>query len=272
MTRRLGIVVSHPIQYQVPLYRFLAANTAVKRYVLFLTDHGLRESYDPGFGRSVLYDVPLLGGYDRKSVPNRSPRPSVSTQLGVLNRGLPFVVRQARFGALLIHGWSNLSCWLAFATSRLLGIPYLIRGETQPDARDMPNSRAVVKRSLIGLLVRSAGACLANVSRNRDFYIDYGVGPGRIFAASSSVDTERFERDGQRGRVSRADRLTRLGLDPIGPVVLFAAKPQPWKRPLDAAAAGIETDNTVEFGETAKRRSQEWRIAATATGICRVAG
>jgi len=46
---RLGIVVSHPIRYQVPLYWYLAARTSVEPVVLFLSEHGLKESFDPGF-------------------------------------------------------------------------------------------------------------------------------------------------------------------------------------------------------------------------------
>ena len=38
---RLGIVVTHPIQYQVPLFRYLAARSSVEPLVFFLSEHGL---------------------------------------------------------------------------------------------------------------------------------------------------------------------------------------------------------------------------------------
>jgi hypothetical protein len=56
-------VVSHPIQYQVRLYQYLAAWTSVEPVVLFLSEHGLIESFDRGFGRSLKSDVPLTGWY-----------------------------------------------------------------------------------------------------------------------------------------------------------------------------------------------------------------
>ncbi len=49
--KRLGIIVTHPIQYQVPLYRYMTARSNVEPVVFFLTEHGLAESFDPGFGR-----------------------------------------------------------------------------------------------------------------------------------------------------------------------------------------------------------------------------
>ncbi len=80
MTRaRLGIVVTHPIQYQVPLFRYLASQSSVDPLVFFLSEHGLSESFDHGFGRAVQFDVSLLGGYEHRIVPNRSPRPGVGT-------------------------------------------------------------------------------------------------------------------------------------------------------------------------------------------------
>ena len=82
---RLGIVVTHPIQYQVPLYRHLASQSAVEPIVFLLSDHGLAESFDPGIGRVVKYDVPMLGGYEHRLVRNRSPKSNVSAPWGMLN-------------------------------------------------------------------------------------------------------------------------------------------------------------------------------------------
>ena len=235
--RRLGIVVSHPIQYQAPLFRYLVAHTSIEPHVFFLTDHGVKLSFDPGFGRTIQYDVPLLEGFEHEFVRNWSPRPSPSTPMGAINPGLPMALRRASVDALLVHGWSNPSAWLACLSAAAMRTPYLIRGEAQPDVPSMPRSKVLVKHSLVGPLVQHAGACLAIGSRNRRFYREYGVRSDRIFDAPYSVDTHRFSDAGDMGRLKRTDRLMGLGLDPARPVVLFAAKLQPWKRPLDVVDA-----------------------------------
>jgi glycosyltransferase involved in cell wall biosynthesis len=51
------------------------------------------------------------------------------------------------------------------------------------------------------------------------------------------VDSDSFEEAGVHGRHGRSERLSALGLDPQLPVILFAGKLQPWKRPLDVAHA-----------------------------------
>jgi len=49
-TRRLAIFTSHPIQYQAPLFRALAASGRVEPTVYFGSRHGVDVSMDTGFG------------------------------------------------------------------------------------------------------------------------------------------------------------------------------------------------------------------------------
>ncbi|MHB8319635.1 MAG: glycosyltransferase family 4 protein [Acidimicrobiales bacterium] len=261
MTRaRLGIVVTHPIQYQVPLYRYLAAHSSLEPLVFYLSDHGLEESFDPGFGREVKYDVALLGGYEHRMVRNWSPAPAVGKPWGVFNPALPSLIRRSRLDALLVHGYSNISAWIAYLTAGACQIPYLLRGESRPDQGDLSSARLMVKRRLIGPLVRRAGACLAIGGENREFYSSYGADPDDIFFAPYSVDTDYFKRAGDRGREQRGHMLGDLGLRPELPLVLFAAKLQPWKRPIDVVMAMDRLDqkaNLVVIGDGPLRRDVE---------------
>lgn len=234
---RLGIVVSHPIQYQVPLFRQLAASPSIEPLVFYLTHHGLDDCFDPGFGRTVKYDVPLLGGYEHVLVPNRSLRPALSSPWGVFNPSLPALIRRSHLDAILVHGYSSLSHWLAYTAAVGLGIPYLLRGESRPDARNAPRTRVLLKKALIRPLIRHAGACLAIGTHNMQFYEAYGVRRSQTFFAPYSIDTERFAADGATGRRRRRLMLESLGLDPQLPTVLFAAKLQPRKRPADVVMA-----------------------------------
>ena len=50
---RLAYFVTHPIQYQVPLLRLIAADPAIELTVFFASDFSLKQYHDPGFGRSI---------------------------------------------------------------------------------------------------------------------------------------------------------------------------------------------------------------------------
>jgi glycosyltransferase involved in cell wall biosynthesis len=261
MTRaRLGIVVTHPIQYQVPLFRHLAAGSAVDPLVFFLSEHGIAESFDADFGRPVKYDVPLLEGYNYIIVNNRSPRPNVSSTLGVFNPGLPALIRRSRLDVLLVHGYNNVTHWLSYASAKAFGIPYLLRGDSRPDRNDGHRMKMAAKRALIRSLVRNAGGCLAIGQENRKFYRSYGARSDRIFFAPYSVDNERFSTAGTVGRAMRRKMLGSIGLEAEFPVVLFAAKLQPWKRPTDVVMAMDQVEspaNLIMIGDGPLRRSME---------------
>lgn len=243
----LGIVVTHPIQYQVPLFRYLAAQSSIEPLVFFLSDHGVTESFDPGFGRTVKYDVPLLDGYDHRMVRNRSPKPTVTSSWGLFNPSLPTLIRRSHVDALLVHGYSHISHWLAYAAAVGSKVPYLLRGESRPDHRSLHGVKKVAKRALVRPLVGNAGACLAIGEQNRRFYSSYGAPPGRIFFAPYSVETDRFAAVGAIGRANRASMLGSLDLEPDVPLVLFAAKLQPRKRPADVVAAIDRLDGPVNL-------------------------
>ena len=63
---RLAILISHPIQYQTPLYKLLAEQKEIDLTVLFCSDWGLKIYHDEQFGQSVKWDIPLLDGYKYK--------------------------------------------------------------------------------------------------------------------------------------------------------------------------------------------------------------
>jgi len=78
---RLGILTSHPIQYQAPWFRGLA--TLVELEVFFAHRPDAAQQGE-GFGTSFSWDVDLLSGYKHQFLKNVSPRPSPSRFRAVL--------------------------------------------------------------------------------------------------------------------------------------------------------------------------------------------
>jgi hypothetical protein len=58
---RVGILVTHPIQYYAPWYRALAAEVDLE--VFFSHRQQPKGQADAGFGVAFEWDVPLLDGY-----------------------------------------------------------------------------------------------------------------------------------------------------------------------------------------------------------------
>ena len=86
--KRLAIFTSHPIQYQAPLFRALAASEVIEPTVYFGSRHGVDVAMDAGFGQAFRWDVPLLDGYEHAFLPNTALRPDVSRFTGVRLSGV----------------------------------------------------------------------------------------------------------------------------------------------------------------------------------------
>lgn len=225
--RRLGVLTSHPIQYQAPLFRALARRPELDLTVLFCSDDGARPYRDPGFQTVVAWDVPLLDGYRSVLLPR-----------GAWGLGNPSVVgalRRERFDALVVHGWAHPTNWLAYATAAALGLPLLIRGESN-GLREARGWRRRAKRVALGWLFRRAAAFLAIGTLNRRFYEAWGVTADRIFWAPYAVDNAFFQQAAA-ALPSRAALRAQHAVPAEHTVFLFCGKLTPAKRPLDALAA-----------------------------------
>lgn len=243
---RLLVVTTHPIQYQVPLYRHLATSDKVELQVAFLTDFGVKSSFDPGFAREVAYDVPLTEGYEHSFLSTGNveyPR-----RWSVPWRALLRLLSHQSCDAVVVQGYSTLAAWATCLIAQARGIPYLMRGETHVEADQAhPAWRRRLKRLVVGPLLRRAGACLAIGSGNSRFYASYGVPDERIVLAPYSVDVDFFAASGGQGRARRAELLGEIGLDPTLPTICLAAKLQPYKRPLDVLTAVAEMRKPVNL-------------------------
>ena len=73
---RVAVVNSHPIQYFAPLYAYLNRDPALEVTALYCSDFSLRDGIDPGFKRTVTWDVDLLQGYPHVFVGSNNDRGS----------------------------------------------------------------------------------------------------------------------------------------------------------------------------------------------------
>ena len=85
---RLAIVLSHPVQYYSPWFRWLRANTALDFKVFYLWNFGVTAQRDPQFGATFQWDVDLLAGYDSEFVPNTAHDPGTHHFRGLDNPAL----------------------------------------------------------------------------------------------------------------------------------------------------------------------------------------
>lgn len=224
---RLGVLATHPIQYQAPLYQELSRHGVVDLEVAFLSKRGAEPYRDPGFGVTVTWDVDLLGGY-RWIWLDRGSAGSAPGWLRALCRWL------RRQDIVVLHGHAHPGMLAAAMASRMLHVPYLLRGESHADSAAI-GWRRLARHALASFTVSGAAGALPIGQLNAAFYQQYGDIPH--FWAPYSIDNDRFRVMSDAARPARAQRLESIGLDPRRSTVIFSGKLTPRKRPLDAVRA-----------------------------------
>jgi glycosyltransferase involved in cell wall biosynthesis len=234
--RRVAYLVSHPIHYQAPLLRYIQARNDIDLHVFFLrgVQHG--GSFDPGFGRTFKWDVPLRDGYSSEELAR--PEAGIPTSfLGPLVPALEQRLSIRRFDALWLHGYAHQVFLRAFLQAARASVPIIYRSEGYLKARP---SSALKTRFLTGLFAR-IGAFLTIGTRNREYYRHHGVTDDRMFDVPYAVDNEFFRTAVAKASQERHALKQQLGLEPGRPVILYCAKLQRRKRPFDLldAYAGL---------------------------------
>jgi glycosyltransferase involved in cell wall biosynthesis len=274
MTRapiRLAYLVTHPIQYQAPLLKRIAAEPGIALTVFFRSDWSVAGFDDPGFGRRIEWDVPLLDGYDHQFLPAWGDARRITPFWRPFNRGLARRLLAARAEVLWVHGYARFFHWLALAEAKALGLKLLLRDEATAISLPRSPARQAAKRAFFTGLRQLVDGYLAIGSLNRAYYEAQGVPARRLFSMPYAVDNERFAAAAALAAPERDQRRAALGLAPGRPILLFAGKLTPIKAPdvslgalarLKAAASAGRSPYLLFVGDGPLRPALESEAAA----------
>jgi glycosyltransferase involved in cell wall biosynthesis len=233
---RLAYLVTHPIPYQAPLLRMVAAQPDIEFEAFFGTDFTTRPFVAGDFKQMIDWDVPLLEGYRSTTLArlDAQPPPGIIEPLTLwrpFSKGFARELDRGRFDALWIHGYAHASHWAAILSAKKRGMKVLIRDEATPISAQRSGAKRFAKRVFFETLKRGVDAYLAIGELNKRYYVDNGVDPSRIFSVPYAVDNDRFAGQAAEASKSRAALKRGLGIAEGRPIVLFVAKLIERKRP-----------------------------------------
>lgn len=227
---RLAIISTHPIQYYAPIFKALAASKAVRPRVFFTWSQTASGAVsDPGFGRTVEWDIPLLDGYEFEFVPNVARRPHTDHFRGLRNPALIPCIESWRPQAVLVFGWNFVSHLRALRHFRGR-VPVFFRGDSTL-LNNRPDLRTRARRMLLRWIYRHVDVAIAVGSNNTDYFRWCGVPDERIAFAPHAIDTVRFDDGDGLHEARAAEQLRNLRIPGGERVLLFAGKFIPEKDP-----------------------------------------
>ena len=228
---RLAIISTHPIQYYAPIFQVLARSRALALRVFYTWSQTSDSAVaDPGFGRTITWDIPLLDGYEFEFVPNIARNPGTEHFQGLRNPKLNAAIEAWRADAVLVFGWNSHS-HLGVLRHFKGRIPVLFRGDSTL-LDPIPWWRSALRRIALGWVYRHVDVAIAVGTNNRDYFRWCGIPSKRIAFAPHAIDTRRFsDPDGSHHQQAMQWRRE-LGIAPDARVVLFAGKLIPKKDPM----------------------------------------
>ena len=235
--RRLLLVCSHVVQYSSPVFQKLAQDGRLELLVAYCSLQGAQPGVDPGFGVEVSWDTALLEGYPWVHVPNRAARPGIGHFFGLFNPGLWKLIRDGGYDAIYVSGYFYASAWIAIWAAKWYdaGLIFTTDAYSLRSFKIRSSLKLWFKKHLIRRIFGLGKAFLGTSSGSIEYLKSLGLPENRLVLYPYAVDNAWWT--GQAAAVYRNEVRTRWGIPPEVPVILFCAKLQPWKRPLDVLEA-----------------------------------
>ena len=231
MKKRLAIITTHPIQYNFPLFRTLAERQNIEIRVFYTWGKAaLENKYDPGFGKVVEWDIPLLQGYDFQFLENTSVQPGSHHFKGIINPDAVREIDKWQPDAILLYGWSFKS-HLQLMRHYKGKIPVFFRGDST-----LLNDQSAVKSLIRALFLRWVYSFVDKVfyvgTNNKEYFRRSGVRESQLILAPHAIDNGFFQEKNGYYEQEAKDWRRSLGIEEDAMIFLFAGKFEPNKSPL----------------------------------------
>lgn len=224
MPKKLAVITTHPIQYYAPLFQLLAKQVNLK--VFYTWGEASLNKYDPGFGKVIEWDIPLLEGYPYQFVKNESKNPGSHHFKGIINPDLISQISDFKPDAILVIGYayhSHLQVMRHFKGK----IPLWFRGDSTL-LDEVKGWKKYVKSFYLKWIYTHIDLAFYVGTANKAYFKKYGLKENQLLFAPHAIDNDRFAID--RSEEAQQLRLS-LQIKDEDILILFAGKLEPKKDP-----------------------------------------
>lgn len=232
--------LSHPVQYVSPLLEQLSRKTNI--HVYYYSDISVNGMIDKGFGREIIWDIPLLRGYHHTFLKNITNTKTLDNRFfSAINPGVVKTIANYKGKVIIVNGWSYFSTWLVFITAFFYRKKVWIRAESPLNQE--------TKKSTINYFIKSI--LLKNIlfrffidkflfigKQNKEFYKYFGVlSNEKLIYTPYAVNNTQFRNYYLENKQNKESFLIKNNLPTNKKIILFTGKFIEKKRPLDLLAA-----------------------------------
>ena len=223
--KRLAIITTHPIQYYAPVFKLMAEQIDI--CVFYTWGRQSLTKNDPGFGKTVTWDIDLLEGYNSTWLNNTAADPGSHHFKGIVNPDITHQIKNWRADAILVIGWAYQSHLKALRYFKGK-IPVFFRGDSTliDEKRGLKN---IIRSIFLKWVYNHIDVVFYNGINNKAYFKKFGVKDKQLVFTPHAVDNKRFSQP----RSNEVKELRKsLNLTPKDVLILFAGKFENKKDPL----------------------------------------
>ncbi len=208
----------------------LAERKKLDIHVFYTWGQTEKQKFDPGFGKNIIWDIPLLEGYQYSFVANTSKNPGSHHYKGIINPTLIADIENWKADAILIMGW-NFKSHLAAMRHFKGRIPVLFRGDSTL-LDEKWGIKKLMRRYFLKRVYRNIDFAFYVGTNNKLYFLKHGVRLDQLIYAPHAIDNERFA-EPELFYLNEAKMLrAELQIKEDDIVLLFAGKLEEKKNPL----------------------------------------
>lgn len=223
--KNLAIIITHPIQYYSPVFKALTKHCSLKVFYTW-GKKGIESKHDPGFGKTIAWDLPLLEGYDYELLENTAKQPGSHHGEGIINPDIITKIEDFNPDAILIYGYRYHSHFKVMKHFKRK-TPIWFRGDSTLLDKEKP-LKSLLKKYYLKWVYSYVDKAFYVGTNNKAYFKKYGLEENQLILAPHAIDNERFAKDRQKEAIELRESLS-IGKEDI--LILFAGKLETKKNP-----------------------------------------
>lgn len=191
--KKLAIVTTHPIQYNAPFFKMLTGRGHIDIKVFYTWGVAASSAkFDPGFGRSIAWDIPLLEGYEYEFLLNTSKDPGSHHFRGVRNPEIIDRLISYKPDAIMVYGWSFESHLKVMRYFRNKVLIYFKGDSTLLNESSFFSVKKVARRVWLRWVYSQVDYAFFVGESNKEYFVKHGIKKDKLIHVPHAVDNLRF--------------------------------------------------------------------------------
>lgn len=182
MARKLLVFDTHPVQYRVPIWKYMTQLRPDSVHVVYASDCSVKGHFDVEFGKSFSWDEPMLSDYEH-TILNCEKGEPLHGWGSLTGEGVRETIERVKPDAILLLGLNFKYDLIAYRTAKRLGIPLWLRCDNQDYAYERSWLKAIARSIIYRTAYKGLEKLFYVGELNREHYLKNGVPTNKLIPA-----------------------------------------------------------------------------------------